>query len=512
MITLTDKRGHPVPSPPSPRLATGQGISLAQQSPVRVSVQPLHRREIAQLTGQAWRNVVYQVASYEANVPYVDGAIGRAADYRGAVTPYPGTEDLDWNREIRPWLDETFYDNRGFDASGKLTPDDFQAQMWRYHDRDGDCLTIPVKDPEQRGRPCWRLFPALAIDSPGACNPSTGWVDGVKVGLHHRALAYHILFEEAAVGWNVPLNRAGYLVDAADAFHFANWRAVGRSRGTTVFLSSGATVVDLAMLDSSLHRIFNLASKLGIAFETEAGAGKGSLKTVEGAFEDDTVESPSAVDTEGNPIDLARFKEIFMGDGPAVIETEPGQKARIFEGERDLPDVSAVRAADLERIALAYRLPVQVLLCIYSGVFNLTGPGFRVALTSAVRWREKQLKRIEPFVRRTYAAHIAWGLTTRQIPFPKRSLRPYTCKTRWEKVIGIDEGRDVNLDKVRLQLGATDEAEIAHEYGRDIYDVITTRAAVIHAVCREFGWTPTPEMWGKDWSAAPPPTAAPAGG
>jgi len=510
-IILTDHRGHPVPHT---RRATGTGIALANQSPVRVTTAPLARRENAQLTGTAWRSVVYQTSAWEVNVPYVDGAVGRASDYRGAVTPYPFTEDAEWNKLATEKLRETgFYDSPSFDASGKYTLDEFQAQMWRYHDLAGDCLVIPVKDPAQRDRPVWRMIPALGIDSPGSGNTGD-WVDGVLLGPHHKARAYHILAEESAIGWRIPLSRAGYTVDAADALHFANWRAVGRARGTTVFLSSGNTVVDLAMLDSALHRLFNIATKLAITFETDPASGAPARKLLEGVAKDDTVPHPDLVDDteDAAPIDVERFKEVFMGDGPVVAHLDPGQKANLHGTERDLPDASAVRASDLERIALAYRLPVQILLCIYSGSFNLTGPGFRVALTSAARWREKQLMKMEPFAIRAYTAHMAWLLTTRQLPYPRKSIRPFRCNTRWEKVVGIDEGRDVNLDKIRLQLGATDEAEIAHEYGRDIYDVIQKRAEIIHAICAEFGWTPSPEMWGPGWSisipTAPPAAAA----
>lgn len=506
-VILTDHRGAPVPHP---RRATGTGIALANQSPVRVSTTPLARRENAQLTGTAWRNVVYQTSAWEVNVPYVDGAVGRASDYRGAVTPYPFTEDADWNKRATEKLRETgFYDSASFDASGKFTLDEFQAQMWRYHDLAGDCLVIPVKDPEQRDRPVWRMIPALGIDSPGYGN-SGDWIDGVRVGLHHRALAYHVLAEESAVNWKVPISRAGYTVDAADAIHFANWRAVGRSRGTTVFLSSGTTVVDLAMLDSALHRLFNLATKLAITFETEAGSGASPGKLFEGVAKDDTVPHPdlvAAVDSE--PIDVERFKEVFMGEGPVVANLDPGQKANMHGSERDLPDVSAVRASDLERIALAYRLPVQVLLCIYSGAFNLTGPGFRVALTSAMRWREKQLKKMEPFAVRAYTAHIAWLLTTGQLPYPRKSIRPFRCNTNHEKVVGIDEARDVKLDAARLQMGSTDEFEIAHENGRNLHDVIAKRSEFIRAVCAQFGWTPSPEMWGPGWSVSIPKNPTP---
>lgn len=500
-VILTDSRGAPLPVQ---RRATGAGIAIANQSPVRVGVTPLNRRENTHLTGQAWRNVVHKVTAYEANVPYVDGALVRMADYRGAVTPYPNTLDLAWNEEITPWLERTFYNTVDFDASGKYSFEEFQKQMWRYRDSDGDVLVVETTDPdsEEPDRPVWRIVPALGVDSPGMGNLGN-WIDGVFVGTHHKAQAYHVLAEESAVGWRVPLNRTGYIVDRASAFHFSNWRKVGRARGTTVFFSSGDTVVDLAMLDSSLHRIFNLAAKLAITFETDAGSGQPARKLLEGAAVDDTVPSPSAVDDDGNAIDVQRFKELFMGDGPVVTELEPGQKANLHGQERDLPDVSAVRSSDLERIALAYAVPVQVLFCIYSGAFNITGPGFRVALTSAVRWREGQLRKIEPWVKRAYASHIAWGLRTRQIPFPKKDFRPFECNTRWEKVIGIDEGRDIKMDLIRLQLGATDEAEIAHEYGRNVDDVIRTRAEVINKICAQFGWTPAPEMWAPGWKSGP---------
>lgn len=489
-IVLTDKSGRPVARPS--RQATGTGIGMAQQSTVRVSVQPLNRVENRQLTGTAWRDVVSKIIATESNVPYVDGALTSVADYIGAITPDPATADTDWNAFIRPWLQLTLFESYDFDASGKFLFTDFQKQMWRYHDRDGDCLTVDTYEEPGNplSRPYVRLVPCLGVDSPSGLGTDSPWIDGVRIGMHHRANAYHVLNEESAVNLRYVANRSGYVVPTGPGFLFANRRNIGASRGRSRFIASGNTVIDLATMDSATHRLFDLAAMFGIAFKSPLNGGQTPFKPLADAFEQDNIPSPSAVDSDGAAIDVEAVKEKLTREGSVILDlTEnPGAEMQIQNVSQALPDVSAVRSSDLERIAMSYGLPVQILFCIFSGAFNLTGPGFRMTLTRAKRWREAHLRKLEPWVKKQYARHIAWGIATRQIPAPKKDiLNQHLCRTTWERDIGIDEARDVKSDQIRLMIGATTEQEIAAEYGHQLADVIKQRAEFIQKVHNALG-------------------------
>lgn len=510
-IILTDHRGHPADTSPAPvRRANGRGIGLAQSSPVRVSVDPPNRFENKRLTGTAWRDVVLKCAGMYLNVPYVDGAVGSVADYLGPVTPSPDTADTDYNDIVTEWLRHTLLHGYDFDATGTYTFAELQKEMWKLHDVEGDILAIDTFEEEGNpaSRPIVRIIPALGIDNPLPFDP-TQWQDGVQVGRHHRALAYHILAEESQLTSRYVANRAGYVIPREKCFHFRNASGIGSTRGRSRFLTSGNTVIDLAMMDSATHRLFDLAAKFGITFTAQTGQAPSVWKTLDGTLETETL--PTAVnDADGNPINVEAVREKLNAGSVILDLTEnPGQEMKIANVGNALPDTAAVRASDLERIAMSYRLPVQILFCIMSGVFNLTGPGFRMSLTRAKRWREEHLAKIEPWVRRQYTRHINWGLATGQIPYPKKSvLRPYSCRTRWARDIGIDEARDVNSDQIRLEIGATTEAEIASEYGRDIRDVIRERADFIRSVLAEL--KADSMYWGDNFNPSRAAPAAPA--
>lgn len=500
------------PQLPGRRLqGTGQGIGMASQSPVRVSVTPPQRKERDRLTGTARRDVVLKCIGLGENSPYVEGMLSNTADYRGPVTPYPATPDNDWNKELSDALEASMFSRQDWDASGNFSFFAMQRMMWRYFDLEGDLFMVDTFEEagNENSRPVSRLIPSLMCDSPQAgMGYHSEWVDGVKVGLHHRALRYHFLAEETAMNTLGVGYRDGFEVPREHVFHFGLRRNIGGTRGVTRFLTSGNVVVDAAMMDSALHRMFDLAAKLNGSLTQEKDGTPVPKKTVgAGIFETtstptEATESPENAEDpdDPQPFEIDQVREGLNTPGAVLVDlTEtPGAKLN-FQTLRDhLPDVASVHGAALERMVMPWGLPVQVALCIFSGMFNVTGPGFRISLARGSRWRTEELRRITPWAVRAYHREVAWLIETGQVARPKKSmLNPLLCRTRTEPDLTIDEQRDVNNDIKRLEMGVTSEQELAHLYGRTLPDVVRERAEAINMICDALG--ERVKYWGKNY-------------
>lgn len=501
-IVITDHRGHPVPVQ---RRATGTGVGAAGQSPVRVSVTPPDRRENARLTGTPRRDVVLKAIGLAMNSTYVEGALANAADYRGPVTPYPASNDDEWNQEVAEWLEVSLFNPSDHDASGNHSFSDLQRLMWRYYDLEGEIFAVETHEEpgNKSSRPVTRLIPSLMCDSPVEGYASKEWIDGVKIGLHHRAVAYHFLAEETAIGFRAPVYRAGFEVKRKDVFHFARRCDIGGARGVTRFLTSAKDVIDVGMMDSALHRIFDLAAKLNGSLTVDKDGSPAIAKPVsEGIFKTDTAQSEVTDGDEDEPtsLDVTVISESLQKPGPTLVDLtdNPGMKLNFAQLAGHLPNVADVHSAGLERMAMPWGLPVQLLFCVFSGVFNVTGPGFRIGLARGARWRTEELRRITPFALRTYHRHVSWGIETGQIARPKKSLlNPLMCRVRYEPDLTIDEQRNVNNDEKRLQMGITSEKELAHLWGRDWNDVVRERTEFILAVIKSLG--EHAKYWGENF-------------
>ena len=459
-------------------------LSFAQTDPARNYVPPVSRWEKARLTGYDLRQVWAAADRLGTDCPYAYGPMRSVEDYLGPITPRPATRDAEWNSIVNDWFRKEYWDLGLMDASRKFTPAGWQNQFGFYASLHGDALSVATDD--EAGIPCLRIVPAPGIDSPagtyGALNPE--WQDGVRLGAHHRHLAWHVLKNESAPLRLTTFDRAGFIVPEANGFLLANWLGVGNTRGFSRLIPTGTTVQEMQSWDNNTHDLFKLASKIGMSLETEAGQpGPVGLRTIEGRGIKSTVQSDQAA-TSTTQVEIARYQEQFLGGGPAVITPAPGQKVNLHNLDRELPDISAMRGNDLERIAMCYGLPVQILFCIMSGVFNVTGPNVRLALGRAKTWRDQELKKREPIISRAYVRAIQWGIDTKQIPRPKKDHRFWVHELNYAKNYTIDEARDVNSDFKRLSMGVTTQKELAEEYGRDAKQVIEEQVEWIDTIYR----------------------------
>lgn len=459
----------------------GPGPAFSQQATTRNYVPSLPRREKLHLTGTNLRAVHDKAARLFKDVPYLRGPAVRMANYLGPVTPRPATLDAEWNKIAHDWFRRSYLEAELWDASGKYNFADWQAQLNIYADVYGDGLSVFT---DNEGIPCVRLIPATAIaDPPGQYGSNRIWQDGVKVGAHHRHLAWHVLREESA-----PVNltehlRDGFQIDAADGHLLARWDGVGNVRGASTFIGAGNTIIDMQMADAASHQLLNLASKIGMSIETEAGqpvvnapipvAGRNGYR--------DVASNVSTATGETAP-DVRLYHEEFMSDGPAVISPGPGKRINLHNIDRDIPDLTSIRGGDYERIAMNCGLSVQMLFGIQSGIFNLTGPGFRMCLADGENWRIQRLKKIEPLVRRQYARVIEWGIRTKQIPAPKKDFRWWTCEMQYTKSYTIDEARDAKSDQLRLEMGITNRQELASNWGNDAVTVAMEQIEIIESI------------------------------
>jgi len=490
-------------------------IGFAQTHDAHNFVPPLYRREQDQLTGLDLRTVHDKATRLVMENPYALGPIASVADYLGPAMPRAGTDDTEWNQIADQWFTEAYWDRGLWDASRKFTSPHAQRQMNIYSDTHGDVLNVFTHDAE--GIPCIRMIPAPSIASPyeGGYGPNRVWRDGVKEGLHHRHIAWHVLADEDAPINLATFQRKGYIVNEADAVMIGNFKE-GAARGFSRLIPTGSTIVQMQMYDNSTHDLLNLASKIGMSLETEGGQPAATnVKPIGGVLRGQTTSVP--VNDAGTETTLRRYKEEFLSDGPAVISTAPGQKINLHNLDRDLPDLASLRGSDYERIAMCYGLPVTILFCIQSGLFNITGPNVRLALGRAKTWRDQELLKREPLIRRHYARVIQWGLDTRQIPQPRKDLRYWRCQIQWAKNYTIDEARDVSNDQKRLAMGATTPQEIAAEYGTSAAQNIKDQVAWVEDIYRRLEEKNLPTTlhfpgWSPPWqsAAAVPDKSAPA--
>lgn len=456
--------GAPVAALPEINGGGGYAVGFSRSNPALETVMPMPSREQEFLYGADLRAVWGKAARLELECPYFSGPLQSVATYLGPVMPKAGTDDKEWNKLADRWFAEEYWDLGLWDASRKLSSPQAQLQLSVYHDTYGDVLPVFTEDDE--GVPCVRTVVASGIDSPfesyGAASP---WTDGVRLGRHHRHEGYWVLKrEDAPLRANV-FDRAGYEVSARDAVMLGNFKQ-GAARGFSRLIVSGKTIIQMEMYDNATHEIVNLASKIGFTVETEAGQPQGQMRGVSGVLQG--VQTPAVqVNAEGDEVKVKRYVEQFKGGGPAVMHPEPGKKINLQNVSGHVPDMRDLRGGDYERIAMAYGLPVQILFCIMSGAFNVTGPNVRLALGRAKTWRDQELLKRVPLVKRQWARVMEWAIRTGQLPRPKGDVRFWRCKMHYAKNYTIDEARDVGNDLKRLQMNATTFQEIADEYGSD---------------------------------------------
>jgi hypothetical protein len=212
-----------------------------------------------------------------------------------------------------------------------------------------------------------------------------------------------------------------------------------------------------------------IAAKVGFSLETEAGQQTGQMRGLSGLVQGKVVPG-AVVNAAGDTADVKQYVEEFRKGGPALIKPEAGQTLKLQNIADAVPNVTDLKGGDYERIAMDYGLPVQILFCIMSGAFNVTGPNVRLALGRAKTWRDQELLKRIPLVKRHYARVMEWAIRTGQLPRPKKDARYWRCKENYAKNYTIDEARDVKNDELRLKMNATTFDEIADEYGSNAAD------------------------------------------
>lgn len=465
--TVNLRASGPAMALPQVNSGPGVGVSFAQSSPALESVRPAPAREQEFLYGADLRTVWAKAARLEMECPYFKGPLESVATYLGPVTPVANTDDAEWNQIANRWFKEEYWDLGLWGASRKLSSPAAQMQLSVYADTYGDVLPVLTEDPD--GVPCVRTVVASGVDSPWeSYSPASRWQDGVRLGLHHRHEAYWVLKREDAPTRLMQWDRAGYEVSARDAVMLGNFKE-GGPRGFSRLIVNGKTIVQMEMYDNATHEIVNLAAKVGFSLETEAGQSTGQMRGLSGLVQGQVVPG-AVVNAAGDTADVKQYVEQFKKGGPALIKPEAGQSLKLQNFADAVPNLTELRGGDYERIAMAYGLPVQILFCIMSGAFNVTGPNVRLALGRAKTWRDQELLKRVPLVKRHYARVMEWAIRTGQLPRPKKDARYWRCKENYAKNYTIDEARDVKNDELRLKMNATTFDEIADEYGSNAAD------------------------------------------
>jgi capsid protein len=478
-ILLTDRSGRALaPDFQSTAIGgatgSGAGIAAAQQSPSRGYVPATNRRQKFVLTGEP-RRIVVDKMRWLQNNSY--GTIAsRVASWVGPVRPDPKTGDKDLDKEYRQWWQDTAVDSLNYDASGKFNAQSYQEMAEVISLVQGDCLTVFTTD--DAGFPICRFFDSLAVDNPwGMMNGKGNWWDGVMVDAGHRHLAYRILRDDIpdeANFWQ-SYRGMGYVVPAAAAYMHGHWKHPADVRGTSAFLAAINPMIDLQEVDMAVIELIKVAARVGFSIESQNAGGSNDPAPLEGpfAFQPTAPANTSSRTTDtGEPV---RLVEQVLG-GPAVAHLDPGQKINMHAVDRDIPSYDETRGNTLEKIAFSFGLPVQMLFGLFTGRFNISGPGIRLTLGDSHQWRNRRLQRRAPFVKRDYARRLQHAIDNGIVPRPKKSTPAYwRCEARGSEAYTIDVGRDANADKSKLQLGAESLKRLAAERGSDSFTIIEER-------------------------------------
>lgn len=478
-IVLTDRSGIPLEqkfhaSGMNGGTASGAGIAAAQQSPSRGYVPATNRRQKFVLTGEP-RRVVVDKMRWLKNNSY--GTIAsRVAAWVGPVRPDPRTGDKDLDREYRDWWQATAIDSLVYDASRKFNAEAYQEMAEVISLVQGDALTVFSQDAE--GFPVCRFFDSLAIDNPwGMTNGAGGWWDGVLVDAGHAHRAYRILRDDIPEESNFwqSYRGMGNVVPASSAFLHGYFDHPANVRGISAFLAAINPMIDLQEVDMAVIELIKVAARVGFSIENTSASGSNEPPPLEGnfTFAPRAPSSPSTRTTEaGEPV---RLVEEVLG-GPAVARLEAGEKINMHAVDRDIPSYDETRGNTLEKIAFSFGLPVQMLFGLFTGRFNVSGPGIRLTLGDSHQWRNRRLKRRVPFVKRDYAWRLQHAIDNGIVPRPKKSTPAYwRCEARFSEAYTIDVGRDANADKAKLQLGAESLKRLAAERGSDSLTIIEER-------------------------------------
>lgn len=478
-ILLTDRSGRAIaPEYQSTAIggatASGAGIAAAQQSPSRGYVPATNRRQKFVLTGEPRRVVVDKMRWLYHNAY---GTIAsRVASWVGPVRPDPKTGDKDLDKEYRQWWQDTAVDSLSYDASGKFNAASYQEMAEVISLVQGDALTVFTTDAD--GFPICRFFDSLAVDNPwGTMNGKGNWWDGVLVDSGHRHLAYRILRDdipEESNFWQV-YRGMGYVVPAANAFLHGYFTHPASVRGVSAFLAAINPMIDLQEVDMAVIELIKVASRVGFSIENQNASGSNDPQPLEGPFAfQPTAPANTGTRTtdDGEPV---RLVEQVLG-GPAVAKLDPGQKINMHAVDRDIPSYDETRGNTLEKIAFSFGLPVQMLFGLFTGRFNISGPGIRLTLGDSHQWRNRRLQRRAPFVKRDYSRRLQHAIDNGIVPRPKKSTPAYwRCEARGSEAYTIDIGRDTNADQTKLRLGAESLQRLAAERGSDYVTIIDER-------------------------------------
>lgn len=468
-IILTDQRGHEQPriSAATSAGGSGSGIAAAQQSEMRGFITPLHKKQKWVLTGESGRTVRQKMRWLKANS--WGACASRIASWQGPVRPDPDTGDAEYNKILRDFWQETQVDACNYDLSGKFTSESYQEMMEVNALIMGDGLSVFRWD--ENKWPSVRFYDALSVDNPNGGMNSETWVDGVLVNKDHKHLAYRLLADHKK-GWSFRQLEA--VVDARDCFFHAGFEHPADVRGVSPFLAAINPMIDMQEMDAAVLELVKVASLVGMSIESDGSASDGEPPALDGQYRFDTAGQTEPEDDTQPPV-VPRMVEQVLG-GPVLANPGPGKKINLLNVDRDVPSYDEIRGGTLEKISMALGLPVQMAFGLFTGRFNVTGPGIRLTIGDSHQWRNRRLSRRIPFVKVDYVRRIDHAIRTRLIPAPKRHVpRPYHCQARFSEAYTIDIGRDTQSDLAKLKVGAESLKRLAAGRGTDAVTIVNDR-------------------------------------
>ena len=360
---------------------------------------------------------------------------------------------LEWEqqsaREFAHWC-------RSADITGGLAFADVQELAFRAVLESGDCLIVRRFDPAIGDR--YGLKLAL-IEADRLSNPARRVdTDRVKAGVQFassgRVEGYYIanqhpgdfgLFHKSTEWSFVPkLGRDGGRL----ALHLMTHQRPDQARG----------VPYLAPVVESLKQ-------LGDYTDAEVTAAVNAAMMV--AF----VESPTALDDEGNPIigepddDPREPDESYLRNG-ATIHLLPGEKVNVTQPGRPNPNFDAFTMSFLRQAGVALELPFELLVKHFTASYSASRGALELAWQFFRKRRAWLVRSLcEPVHEWFLTEAVAAGRLSAPGFLTDPMLRQAWCGCQWigPSRISIDPQKEANADKIDLEMGVKTRDQIITE-------------------------------------------------
>lgn len=339
------------------------------------------------------------------------------------LTPYPLTDDKEWNKEALTYANARFESPFSFDVGGRYDFYSSQPFALACHYRDGDQPTVQTES--RTAEAMFAFYEGHQIGN-GSISDPTGklFTDGVRTDANNRAIGYRFLADDGKATD----------IDAAYVMLIAEYERAAQVRSTSILEHACNHLHDGTDIVRFIKQGVKLNNLSGYWFEKQAAVAGGPPSPY-----GNNANGPitrQTIDSDGNKITL----EHVIGGG-AIPELDPGVSLKFNNSAHPHPNQLNLLDYLIRDVAWGVGVAPDLLWNIAA----LGGANTRFVLADAQSWIEKeQEKLIRLYCQRVWTYTIAKGMATGKL---RRCRDPRWWNVGWipPPRLTVDFGRDGKL-------------------------------------------------------------------